>query len=352
MVHKFSVNLRTSGLFVAVLSITSCGSSPSSTSNAPTNPLAGNQIAASGPVLGAWWDSSVGGLRIAYGVAGAVHEGLPAYNDGAFAGAVVCMRKGIALLQTSAGALSLGSLPGGVPAPITKSGPSNARIAFSPTCVSAVEYAPGASNAYLLQGLPSSPTVQSVTLPSGTNPAAVADTGSLLISRTQPDGAVEIQLLIAGNSSPQSFTTLTRFGGAAFLPGTNTALLADAVTNSLTEAVAKASGTITLTQIAGTADGISKPLAVFASADGRFAAVANGSDSSVLRIDLTGQNHAAKVVCHCSPTELEPLAGNLVFRLNEAGSGTLWAFDGDSSNERMFFIPADQVASAVSGARR
>lgn len=352
MYHKFTVYLRMFGLLVAVLSITSCGLSPSSTSNGPTNPVAGSRLATSGPVLGAWWDSSVGGLRIAYGVSGAVHAGQPAYNNGVFAGAAVCMRKGIALLQTSAGGLSLGSLPGGVPVPITKSGLANARIAFSPACASAVEYVPGASNAYLLQGLPSNPTVQPVTLLSGASPVAVTDTGSLLISRAQPDGSVEIQLLVPRNGSPQSITTLTRFGGAAFLPGTNTALLADAATNSLAEAVVKASGAITLTQIAGAADGISKPLAVVASGDGRFVAVANSGDSSVVRIDLSGQSHTTKVVCHCSPTELEPLAGNLVLRLNEAGSGTLWAFDGDSSNERMFFIPADQLASAVSGVRQ
>jgi hypothetical protein len=255
------------------------------------------------------------------------------------------MRKQIALLTTRAGALFLSSVPQGTATAVASQGIANARIVFSPSCSAALAYAPGNAGALLIQGLPAAPKVSNITFPSGTATAVVADSGSILVSIPQ-GGAAAIQLLANGSGTVSPVTTVSKFGGMAFLPGTDTALIADQGSNRVLEG-AQLSGNPSLTQVAGPADGVAQPVAVGSSGDGRSAAVLNQKDSSVVRIDLTGQSAATRAVCQCSPAELESLAGNLTFRVNEPGAGTVWAYDGDAANPRFVFLPAEQSAQGA-----
>jgi len=342
-------NLRAIAFTAVILYLAACGSAPPSSPVLPpgNSPVAANN-AASGPVLGAWWDSERKGLRTEFGVAGAAYQGPPAYNDGSYSGGAVCMRKSIALLTTSSGALFSVSLPGGKPQAVIAGGIPGSSIAFGPSCTTSLVYTAGNSHALLVQDLLAAPKIGSVTLPAGVSNVAVSDLGPILVAVPGTDGSAAIQLVSGGSRAVQQITTLSRFGGMAFLPGTDTALLADAAANTVTEA-AHVTGNISLAQIASQADGVANPVAIGASADGRMAAVANKQGSSVLRLDLSGQSAPAQAVCHCSPTQLDPLAGNLVFRLNEAGTGTVWAFDGDSAAPRVIFIPADQATKPPAG---
>jgi hypothetical protein len=342
---------RAIALTAVVLYIAACGSAPHSSILPPGNsPIASNQVA-SGPVLGAWWDPDRKGLRTEYGVTGAAYQGPLTYNDGSYSGAAACMHKSLALLTTPSGALFSVSLPQGRPQAVAAGGIPKASIAFSPSCASALIFAAGNSRALLLQNLLSSPKSSSVSLPAGVSSAAVSDSGSILVDVPEADGSASIELLAGGSRSVQQITVLSRFGGMAFLPGSDTALLADAAANSVIEA-AHVTGNISLAQIASQADGVAQPVAIAVSADARFAAVANEKGSSVLWLDLSGQSAPIQTVCRCSHTKLEPLAGNLVFRLNDEGSGTVWAFDGDASTPRVVFIPTEQVASGAQGARQ
>lgn len=342
--------LLTSGLLAAALVLAACGSSNSpSTSKAPGNPAESGDTAASGPVLGAWWDSTTSALRTEYGVTGAAREGQASYNNGTYAGAGVCMRQRIALLTTSSGALFLASVPQGTPAEVASQGIAKGQVVFSPTCNAALEYAPGKSSALLIEGLPSAARVSTVGLPAGVTAAAVADSGSILVDVRQADGAAAIELVASGSNTVRPVTVLSQFGGMALLPGADSALLADTGASTVVEAT-QMSGNVSLTQVAGTADGIGQPIAVAVSDDGHFAAVANRSSSSVVRIDLSGESAATHAVCRCAPTELQALAGNLAFRVNEAGAGTVWAFDGDAATPRFVFLPTNQ--SATQGAHQ
>jgi DNA-binding beta-propeller fold protein YncE len=132
----------------------------------------------------------------------------------------------------------------------------------------------------------------------------------------------------------------------AFLPLQDEALLGDAGKNVIL-LTSPITGNATLTQVAASTDGISQPIAVAASADGKTALVANSSGTATVRIDLSRQTPSVKVACQCSPSELVPLSGNLVFRLNEPGSGAVWAFDGDSAKSRIVFLPAERLTSAA-----
>jgi hypothetical protein len=352
MVQTVYKTLRSFGLLAVALHLAACGViSNSSSTTPPSSPEGGKSGIASGPFLDAWWDARIGGMRTVYGVPGAAYEAAPTYTDGPYTNAKVCMRKSIALLTTSAGALFSVSLPQGSPTMLASHGIANPLIVFSPSCTLALAYAPGNSSALMLQGLLATPSVSALRLPDGVSTAVIADSGSVLLSLPGQAGSAAIQLLPVGGSTARAVTVLSKFGGMAFVPGVDSALLADSAANIVVEA-SHLTGSASLTEVASEANGVSKPVAVGVSSDGRFGAVVNSDGATVLRLDLTGQTAPAQVSCHCSPTELEPLAGNLVFRLNEAGAGTVWAFNGDASTPRVLFIPTSQVATAAKGAQR
>jgi DNA-binding beta-propeller fold protein YncE len=335
-------------LVVAALHLVSCGSSTtfSTSKKSPGNPLSGNNSVTSVPMVSSWWDPSGRGLRNVYGVVGAAYEGQPIYGE--YAGAAVCMRKSIAILIASSGSLSLAQLPQGSPTAIATQAIQSPSIEFSPSCATSLVHKAGNSNATLMQSLFSTPRTSGLAVPAEAFAVAVADSGSILASTPRADGSVAIQFLPAGSATFQTITVLSKFGGMAFLPDSDIALLADAGTNAIVEA-SQLSKNISLVQVASSSEGVNQPIALAVSADGRSAAVINRASSTVLRIDLSGQSAAVKTTCSCTPSELVPLAGNFAFRLNEAGSGTVWAFNGDAPTPQVVFLPSDEVANARGG---
>ena len=342
--------LRTFLFVSATLYISGCAYGPSNTKSNGGTSLSATNNAQSGPLLATWWDSGQKGLRTVYGVLGAARQGTPSFADGSYSGGSICMRKGIGLLIQNSGTVLSVSLPDGSPAVIASNSNPRASIVFSPSCTTALVYASGAQTGLVVQGLLTSPTVASVNMSAGVFATAVADSGSVFTAIPKINGAASIQLLSSTTSLAQPVTTVASFGGMAFLPGADTALVADGVGNTITEVTSR-SGVLSLTPLANASIGVSTPLAIAVSADGRMAAVVNRGDSSVLRLDLTGQTPAVKTICHCSPTRLEPLAGNFVFRINEPGAGTVWAFDGDSTEPRMLFLPSSDAAGNAKGVR-
>jgi hypothetical protein len=344
--HSF---LRTTVFSAAVLHLAACGSTRTPISiPAGAAPVMASSNAASGPLLGAWWDANHSGLRTVYGVVGAAHQGSPVFSDGSYSGGAACMQKNLALLTMPSGSVYSATLPQGLPQEVSGNGIPNASIVFSPSCTTSLIFVPGGSAGLLLQGLLSHPAATPVSFPLGNSAAAVADSGSILIAVPAANGASSIQFLASGTGSFQPVSVLAKFGGMAFLPGADTALLADASANTVVEA-SHLTGTLSLTSLATAADGVSQPMAVAISSDGHLAAVANNNESSVLRLDLTGKSAPIKTVCHCSPTELVPLAGNFAFRLNEPNSGTVWAFDGNGLLPRVIFIPTDPAITTGHG---
>lgn len=344
--------LQITVLAAAVAQIVACGARYSTPTLSSANPsTTSSSKPPTGPMLAAWWDAGRNGLRIVYGVPGAAYQGPPTYADGSYSGAATCMRGNLTLFISPSGAIDEVTLPQGKPVTIAQSAAANANIAFGPSCTTALIYSPGRSQALLVQNLLSTATASSATLPAGVSWAIVADSGNVLAVDSQSDGSVAVELVSAGTGSGQQVVSLSRYGGMAFLPGADTALIADAGTNALMEA-SHVTSSPSVTVIAAVKDGVSSPVAVAASSDGHWVAIANGKGSSILRLDLTGQSAPSQLSCNCSPTELEPLAGNFAFRLNEPGSGTVWAFDGGASTPRILFIPAEQPTTVAQGARR
>lgn len=333
---------------VACLLCAGCAAPHFLSSNAPSNPAGNNSKVATGPVLDAWWEAGSNGLRVVYGVPGAAHQGSVDYNDGTYSGASVCMRGGIALLTTEAGAVAQVQLPQGSPVAIAIPSIRKPLITFSPTCSSALVYSSSSRAAEVVQGLLSTPKVGGLNIPDRSSVLGVSDTGSVLLGVNQPEGGVEIELLTA-SSMPKPVVTLSKLGGAIFIPGSDSVLLADSGTSTVMEA-SQGNQNLSISRIAGPRDGVDNPVAVGASADGGTAVIANASGSTILRIDLSGRTPAAQTACRCTPSELVPQSGNLSFRVNEPGSGITWAFDGDASVPRMVFVPSEQIAIKTHGA--
>jgi hypothetical protein len=340
------ITLSNAGLSASFLfSLIGCGvTAPTLSSTSSPSGTAKVATVASGPTLGYLWDPAAGGLRVVYGLPGAAHEGAATYDSGTFSGATVCSPKSFALLLAKTGSVSLTSLPVGEPAQVAAKLSATQQVLLSPSCSSALIYAPDAANGFLIQGLPSKPQTTQILLSASGSilGAAVADSGSVLVATVGADGSAIIQAIASGSKSANSVGVLSKYGGMVFLPQSDKALLADAAKNVVILA-SQITGNISLAPIAGSVDGVSQPVAVASSADGLTAVVANSSGPAILRIDLSQQTSPVKIACNCSPSELVPLSGNLVFRLNEPGTGTVWAFDGDSSTSRTVFLPTEQL---------
>jgi hypothetical protein len=167
--------------------------------------------------------------------------------------------------------------------------------------------------------------------------AIVADSGLMLIASTLPDGTTSIRLVTPGGTSSQ-ILTVHQLGGFAFLPRRASAVIADAEQNVVL--LASGLGTATsISRVAASGDGIAQPLAVAASADGRWAVIANQQSSSIVKVDLTSRAPSGKWQCSCAPATLTSLAGNSVFVLTKLSTGSMSVFDGDAVKPRIVFIP-------------
>jgi hypothetical protein len=72
--------VRILGGSIAALVITACGSSVAVPSGGGVPVSTATGMVATGPVLGAWWDTNAGGLRGLYGIAGAAWQGKPSFG--------------------------------------------------------------------------------------------------------------------------------------------------------------------------------------------------------------------------------------------------------------------------------
>lgn len=304
------------------------------------------------PVLGYIWDSNRAGLRSLIGVPGASRMDSVVLGGGVFSSAVPCVQKSYALLTNAAGAVFVMSLPQGQPAQVTTRISRKQQVLISPSCSQALIYAPDAAGALLISGLPSKPTVRSLSVSHSGSilGAAVGDMGAVLLATARQDGSAALQILASPTWQAAQFGGMQRYGAMVFVPGGDTALLADSGANTVT-VVSHASGNPGFLQAASSSDGVSRPVALAGSADGQLVFVANSSGAPLLRVDLSGTSPPLKIQCSCTPTELLPLSGNATFQLNDPASGTIYALDADAITPRTVFLPSDISASHTGAAK-
>ncbi len=293
----------------------------------------------SGPQLGYAWYAQDETLRPILGVAGSSQFGESVVPAGAYVAGASSSPAGVALLISSDHQVYKMALPNGVPAQIGAAAGAGSVIRFSPTGATALLFVPGGTSAMVVTGISGTPQVKQLTAGSAILDVAVSDAGSVAAVLQAGHGAT-VNLLSGGG---HAIATLSGAGGVSFTGASEDLLVADSGANTLT-LVKSASTTATPVQIP-TANLLKAPVALGASLSGKYAAVANSGDSSVIRVDLTGASVAQRVVCPVQPTLVAQLSGNGVFRFNEINGAPVWVSDVTAASPSMLFIPA--LASAT-----
>ncbi|HVX66587.1 MAG TPA: hypothetical protein VHA11_08300 [Bryobacteraceae bacterium] len=298
-----------------------------------------NLPAMRGPWLGMLFDPGSGSLRPLRGLPGAATLGpalaLPAPLDRVRA----AQRGGFALgLNRADGAVVEVTAFG--TRKLAGVAPSPDEIVFSPSGTRAALYYSAAGTVQVLSGFPSAParsaSLDFSMLPGALAALAVSDDGLVLAAcSTGADSAV---VYAAARMRPAAPVFTARSVAAlGFLGASRDALMADA-SAGLIYRLRDASAVI----VAGAGEGVSRPIALASTEDGRRAVIVNSGGAPLVVLDLTG-GPARTVACSCHTALAEPLAGNAVFRLTAPGASRLWLLDAERAEPRLFFVPQAEL---------
>ncbi len=316
-----------------VPTLTGCGSgvNGAGTVNVPT-------AVSTGPQLGYAWRADDKTLRPLLGVPGSSQVGASITEPGEFVAANASAASSIALLIGTDGQLYRMSVPAGTPTKVGTTAAAGAKVRFSPSGTAAVVYVPGAQSATVVTSLSTTPSARVVAASAPILDAAPSDSGTVAALLQAGSGATVSVLTASGGTS--ALLSLRGAGDLSFVGSGDTLLAADSAANTLTQ-IASVSTSPAATTLA-TAGLLKSPGALGATHGGRWAVVANSSDSSVVRVDLTGGTAPQRVAVAAQPTMVEPLAGTGVFRFTDVGSSAAWMGDMAASIPSVLFIPASK----------
>ena len=325
---------------VSLFAVFGCGSGVKLATQAASGGTA-QAVAAvpSGPQLGYAWYAQDETLRPILGVPGSSQFGESVVPAGAYLTAASSSPAGVALLIASDHQVYKMTLPTGAPYQIGTTAAAGSVIRFSPTGASALLFVPGGTSATVVTGIAGTPQVKQVTAAAAILDVAVSDAGSVAAVVQAGHGAT-VSLLSGGG---KQIGTVNGSGGVSFAGASEDLVVADSAANTLT-LVKAASTTATPVQIP-TANLLKAPVALGASLSGKYVAVANSGESSVVRVDLTGATVAQRVLCPVQPTLVAQLSGNGVFRFNEINGAPVWVSDVTVTSPSMLFIPALATAA-------
>ena len=288
-----------------------------------------------GPQLGYFWNAADQTLRPVLGIAGASQVGASVVSAGAYRNGAGSAGNGIGVLEQQDGSLDIIALPSGAPSHFAASAPDHSNIRFSPNGKAAIVYAAGQSGIIVLTALDTTPVAASLATTASLSDAAVSDTGRVVVATSSAAG-MSLQSISASGTA-RTLAQAGALGGFSFGNGDDL-YFADAATNQL-YFIHNESAAATVAQIS-TSSLLRTPAALAVSAGGQWLVAINSAESSVVRIDLTGQNAPLLLTCACTPTTAAALSGAGRFRITEPGTGPLWAVDSVTATPRTFFIPA------------
>jgi len=219
-------------------------------------------------------------------------------------------------------------------------------IALSPTGSAAAFYDRGSNRVQVIAGLPAQAVLAREfdlsAFPGALGALAVNDSADLVVAGftgVEQDAVVVLGMDGTVRTLPGS-QNVTAVG---FFRGSRDSLIADGPANKV-YLVKDTAGASETTLLADDTQGISGPVAVAASRDGKRVFVANSGSPGVASFDVGGGG-VAVTSCRCAPTQLAALNGSAVFRLSDPSGGPVWLFDGDGDEPRIVFVP--QYRSAV-----
>jgi hypothetical protein len=213
-------------------------------------------------------------------------------------------------------------------------------LRLSPRGNAALLYRRGANSVQFISGLPGAPRVWNEIeighLPGSVGALAVSDDALLALATVnQQDSAALYLIDRAGNTRP--VFSSRRLSAVSFVSATHDAVVIDDADSKVVW-IHDAGSTAAAVPLADSEDGVSRPVGVEASPDGRRVFVANGRPGSVLEIDRRTHINTLHP-CACSPTGLTALNDNLMFRLTESSGAALWIFDASAGQSGIAFVP-------------
>ncbi len=286
----------------------------------------------SGPVLGYFFDPSLGGLRSILGIPGSSTLGALVDTGVALRGAEVSPRQDYALgLTAEPAAVVLVGLPAGkIAAQLAEGAPS--RMALSPTGSAAALYYQDKQAVRVITGLPLNPApgVLDVSwLPAPVAALAVSDDGIVLLAAGQ-----NLYAAGGGLAAPALVTTLGSATGLSFFENSRDALIADAGRDEVVW-IRDVTGAAERLKLAGASDGLSGPIAVAAA--GQTRRVLAATRTAIALLDLDG-GPPALLPCSCAVAGMYRLNGSSVFRLNAPSGDPMLLLDAGTPAPRLLFV--------------
>jgi hypothetical protein len=287
-----------------------------------------------GSVLGFLFDPA-NGIQPILGVPGAATIGPPLDLGMQLLSVAVSPQQDYALATTdSDGTLTIGLGSSVSLRRQTISVAPDALAALSPTGSAAAVYDQGRNRIQVITGLPDAPAITCEfdlsALPGALLALAISDGGDAVLAGFS-DGVVAL----VSDGRVRTISAPERATAARFLRKSGDAVIAG---RSGVYLVRDVTGAAETTLLAAEADGISEPIAVAASNDGKRVFAASARSRAVAVIELAA-GAITVTSCSCEPSALAALNGNAVFRLTEPSGGPVWLFDGDSSEPRIVFVP-------------
>jgi hypothetical protein len=292
----------------------------------------------SGPTVGYVFSSGDATLRPVRGVLGSATIGAPVAVDIAITG--VLALDGHHFLASTADGMVFISLESGTPAivPLTGVPPNPSGAAGSRRGTAAALYYEGPQQLVVVAGLPSSPGVAHVVdiSPQGgpVTRMAVNDTGTMVVYSVSGGGRDGVFTWTAGSPAERLLATAGSVSAIA-LARNDDAVVADAAGHQLF-VIRDPAERGSLELFAGHAAGISSPVGVLLTDDGRVF-VANAASPTILALNSRGDPGSA-LSCACEPSGFHRF-GDSVYRLTDRLDRTIYLLDTSGARQRVFFVP-------------
>lgn len=295
-----------------------------------------------GPVLGFVFDRNVSAVRAVLGIPGAATLSKP-FDFGLSVDRAIISPNQDYVLATSKDDGSVyvwDTRAQAAPAKLqVPSSPTS--VLVSPTGAAAGFYYLENRTLVLVAGLPAAPEVRSpinVASDTAPGPMAIADDGKMSLV-AYPDETKLLALDTDGNKVPMNYAGQAT--SIAFFTRSYRAAVASTPENRVYRIWDKWEFSL----IGGEEAGVSAPTAVNVTPDNRRVVIINGTPN-IMEFDLESGT-ARTTDCQFTPTNLDRLSGNSVFRMNELTGGPLWLLESGPNESRILFVPPDSQASGA-----
>lgn len=301
------------------------------------------------PTLGFVFDRGTAALRRIPGISGMATVGellsIPIPLAAAYTAPQQDYAVGISALD---GAVALISFSRGAVtgmSPLTLVPPAPDRIAFSPSGDSLALFYRGSRQLIAVTGIPQAPKLASswdLTSYGGELTAlAIKDGGDELLGGiTQASGGVLVLFPNGGLASV--LLPMNRPAAAQYLWGSRDAIVADQAAGTVS-LLKRASGSFQQLPVTHPEDGLAGPDLIAVDRAGRTLLVGQSGGPSGLAVDLSTAS-VASFQCDCVLSALEPLNGNLIYRVTALNAGRLVTMDASGSMPRFQTIGAAEKA--------